>query len=653
MCGIAGIIDYEGRYPAARLQHLTRVMRDALAHRGPDDAGLWASADGRVCLGHRRLAVLDLRPEGRQPMLNEDGRVAVTFNGEIYNFQALRRTLQAAGHRFASRTDTEVLCHLFEDRSPSEVVAALNGMFAFAVWRDSRRELVLARDPFGKKPLYYLRRGAFLAFASELRPLALLGPELTGDIDPDAVQAYLLLQYVPAPRTIWRHVRKLEPGTFLHLGFEPGRVRFEKQTRFFRFEASEPQRTEDRGQRTEDSRADLAEGLRVRLIEAVRDRLVADVPVGAFLSGGNDSSLVVAVMAHELGVRARTFSVGFRGWPASEHVAARQIARHLGAEHHELLVDPSALDLLPEVVAALDEPNGDSSCLPVYLLCRFARQQVTVALSGDGGDELFGGYGRHTETVAESASLRRRLGWLRRHRRWWSASRAYVGDRLLPMTEALLRTLADVRPEAARLLREMRAVADGRGPVLHRLRTLDAATYLPGAVLAKVDRLSMRFALEVRCPLLDVNLADWARRLPAAALNDGVTGKKILKRLALRYLPAEVVHRPKQGFGVPERAWSQARLLDLADALLTGPGCKLHAHLDARQLRGHLDRQRDPRVFDVFQVWELLVLEQWLRQASAPWSVPTRPEAPARESGGRIANPSYQHTARSASEGLL
>ena len=605
MCGIAGVVDYEGRHPTAVLQRLTLDMCGELAHRGPDDAGLWTSPDGRACFGHRRLAILDPRPEGRQPMMNEDGKVAVTFNGEIYNFAALRADLQKAGHRFQSRTDTEVLCHLFED-DPAKAVERLSGMFAFGAWRVADNELILARDPFGKKPLYYLRQGAFVAFASELRALQRIG-NLVGEVDPVAVQEYLLLQYVHAPRTIYRHVCKLEPGTLLSFRFEPGRIRTEERRRFYRFEAREP-KTRIFGYRP--SLDSHAEELRTRLIDAVKERLVADVPVGAFLSGGNDSSLVVAIMARELGVRPRTFSLGFAGSPDSEHLAARRIAAHLGTEHDELVVEPDAVALLPEIVDVLDEPNGDSSCLPVYLLSQFARQHVTVALSGDGGDELFGGYGRYTETVAESQNLWRRVSWVRRMRRWWTASRAYLGERILPMTLPELRDLVGrVEPEIADLFHRFGAIADGPGPVLHRLRTLDADSYLPGAVLAKVDRMSMHFALEVRCPLLDRRVADWAANLPVAVLNDGMQTKRVLKHLAQRYLPAELVNRPKQGFGLPAVGWSQDRLLDLTDDILFSGGSKLAAYLDVKRLREHL-RNR----FNVYQVWELLVLEQWLRR---------------------------------------
>lgn len=605
MCGIVGIVDDEGRLAPEQLRRLTTLMRDDLTHRGPDDAGLWSSPDGRVCFGQRRLAIIDLRPEGRQPMLNEDGQVAITFNGEIYNYQALREDLQRRGHHFASRTDTEVLCHLLEGEA-ADAVPLLDGMFAFAAWRSAARELVLARDPFGKKPLYYLSVGRFLAFASELRPLERL-PELLGGIDRAAIHQYLLLQYIPAPRSIYRNIRKVEAGSYLTVRFGWNPVPQARTTRYFRFRATEPTKEAT-------APAHPLETLRGHLTEAVRARLMADVPLGAFLSGGNDSSLVVAILARELGVRVKTFSVGFSNSAASEHPAARQIAEHLGTEHHELLVEPSAVDLLPEIAGCLDEPNGDSSCLPVYLLSQFARQHVTVALSGDGGDEIFGGYGRYGDTVREAADPRTRLRWMRHRRRWWSAARAYVGERILPMNAETLADLVDaLEPDAEAFLQRMMRAARGRRGVLHDLRTLDAATYLPGAVLAKVDRMSMRFALEVRSPFLDRRLATWASRLPARVLNDGKQAKILLKQLALRYLSPEIVYRPKQGFGIPDQCWSRDRLLDLAHDLLLGPGSRITEYLNPVSLRAHLTRQRDPACFHVYQIWEMLILEQWLR----------------------------------------
>jgi asparagine synthase (glutamine-hydrolysing) len=610
MCAIVGVIDYAGMFDTPALEKLTLAMRDTMSHRGPDDAGLWTSPDGRVCLGQRRLSIIDLRPEGRQPMLNEDGAVAVTFNGEIYNFQSLRAELANLGHHFHSRTDTEVICHLLEN-DPEAGVERLSGMFAFGAWRHPQRELILARDHFGKKPLYYLQTGAFLAFASELQALQRL-PHLLGGIDPAAVQEYLLLQYVHAPRTIYRCVKKLEPGACLRIGFAPG---WAVSHRFFRFEAKEPKRS----LLQRPNEADLTDQLADLLRDAVAARLVADVPVGAFLSGGNDSSLVVAVVARELGVKAKTFSIGFTNSPMSEHLAARQIAEHLGTEHRELLVEPSAVDLLPTIVAALDEPNGDSSCLPVYLLSEFARREVTVAISGDGGDEMFGGYGRYTDTVREASlrGIRYRWRWRCQTGKPWSVSSAYLGDRILPMTvETLLQLTGRIEPEVTNLLTEMRTIADAGGPVVHRLRTLDANTYMPGAVLAKVDRMAMRFALEVRSPFLDARIGRWAANLPASMCNDGRMTKKLLKRLCLRYLPESIVFRPKQGFGVPDRCWSQDRLLNLADDLLFTTSSHLLQFVDSRKLREHLTRMRDPGQFHVYQVWEILVLEQWLRKAA-------------------------------------
>jgi asparagine synthase (glutamine-hydrolysing) len=623
VCGIVGLVNYERRYRPEQLRSLTLAMREALRHRGPDDAGLWQSNDGLVCLGHRRLAIVDLRPEGRQPLLNEDGSVAVTFNGEIYNYRALTRRLEAAGHRFATRTDTETLCHLFEG-DPDRAVADLEGMFAFAVWRSHSRELVLARDPLGKKPLYYGMANGLLAFASELTALEQV-PGLCTAIDKVGVQHYLLLQFVHPPYTIYQACRKLAPGSILRVRLSESGLTMSEPRRFFNFQPREPAKEECASPRQE-SRA--LEALRGHVVAAVSDRLMGDVPLGAFLSGGIDSSLVVAVMVKELGIRPRTFSIGFTGADGSgladsEHLAARRIAQALGTDHNELLVSPSAVDLLPTIVAALDEPNGDSSCLPVYLLSEFTRKQVTVALSGDGGDEMFGGYRRYGDTLREARNPWRFYQELRHFRRWWRPARAYLDVRAcngLPQ-QVLERMTGPVLPEVRELMRGWRRDLNAaRSPLIHRMRAYDVEAYLPGAVLAKVDRMSMRFALEVRCPLLDVRLARWAAKLPARWCHDQDNSKVLLKKLAARYLPADIVQRPKMGFGLPEQYWAKESLLNLAHDLLLGQGSKVVSYVDRQGLRQYLQEQS--RSFSIYQVWGLLVLESWLRKAAQASAIP-------------------------------
>src|SRR5262245_1336621 len=507
MCGIVGVLNFEKRYTPEQLRGLTLAMRDAITHRGPDDAGLWTSDDGLVCFGHRRLSIVDLRPEGRQPMGSEDGSVTVTFNGEIYNYTALTQRLKQEGHAFRTRTDTEAICHLFEG-DPERAVEQLEGMFALAVWRGRERELVLARDPFGKKPLYYGIADGLLAFASELRALELV-PGLCGEIDDVGFQLYLLLQYAHAPRTIYRNVHKLEPGCIARFLCDGRRIIRSTYRRYFHFQPSEP------GWRRPKDYADEEAAvltLRGHVIDAVRDRLMGDVPYGAFLSGGIDSSLVVATMVKELGVRPKTFSIGFKDAPDSEHLAARRIADVLGTDHHELIVEPRAVDLLPVIADALDEPNGDSSCLPVYLLSEFTRRHVTVALSGDGGDEMFGGYNRYTQTLQEARDPWRFWYALRRLRQWWTAGRAYLDRRALTIPVHVVTPITGpLHPDVTAMLSRWRGYLTSRyTPLIHRMRRFDVEAYMPGAVLAKVDRMSMQFALEVRCPLLDVRLGRWA-----------------------------------------------------------------------------------------------------------------------------------------------
>lgn len=614
MCGIAGVLAAPGRFGDTGLEVVVRAMRDSMAHRGPDAAGIWVDPNSVCALAHRRLAIIDLSDEGRQPMGNADGSVQVTFNGEIYNYKSLRAELIGRGHQLHSSTDTEVLPYLFADLDP-EAVKRLDGMFAFGVWQRPSRRLLLARDPFGKKPLYYAEGDGWFAFASELQAFQAI-PGFKAEIDPEALAWYLLLQYVPAPLSIFRGVRKLPAGSTMLVEIRDGQVRAQAPRQYFRFTPAEPAAFPRRSMAQREG--ELEEAVR----EAVRKRLMADVPLGAFLSGGVDSALVAAMVTKELGRPLATFSIGFTGTEDTEHLYAREVAQHLGTEHHEELLAPDALELVHEIAARLDEPNGDSSCLPTYLLCRYARQHVTVALSGDGGDELFGGYGRYRDTLMEQGSGWRRLLRSASGRRLgvpvWTPGDAYLSPRwLIFQPEQVAALLGGTLPDAVadKLARWRADLNDPRQPLMHRLRTLDAETYMPGAVLPKVDRMSMQVALEVRCPLLDRDVAALARDLPSAACwRPPAETKRILKRLASRYLPAQWMQRRKMGFGLPANAWSATEALALARDLLLGPASRLSILLDSGALRALVDQQGQPGFFSIYQIWPLLILELWLRQ---------------------------------------
>lgn len=612
MCGIAGVVDLQKSLSGDDLERLVAAMCDRMVHRGPDDAGVWVDAAGGCALGHRRLSIIDLSPEGRQPMEAAGSSAVVTFNGEIYNFGPIRARLAARGVAFKSRSDTEILPHLFRDLDPAPLTG-LSGMFAFGIWHSERRELLLARDAFGKKPLYVYQDDRYFAFASELQAFYAM-PGFDAAIDEASIADFLLLGYLPGPRTIYRRVRQLEPGSHERISFARG-VRIEDRARFFKFVAQERRSTS-----VVDKRA-LRARLKARLVEAVEQRLISDVPLGAFLSGGVDSSLVVAIVRRELGRAIDTYSVGFEGSEDSEHEQAREIAAHLGTTHHDTMLRPDGMELVARIADALDQPNGDSSCLPTYLLSKFTRRHVTVALSGDGGDELFGGYGRYRDTLNELAdpALLRRVhacdpktatpADLYMSLRWhiWLPTQVarLMGGQLPSTTE--------------NQLAEWRALLnDSDTPVIHRMRTLDANVYMPGAVLAKVDRMSMQHSLEVRCPLLDVQFAELAMGIAAddCWAPPGTT-KRILKDIACDYLPTAWMNRSKKGFGLPSNAWAQEDVLSLCRSSVAGPSSAISNHLDARELRKIVDTQSRPGQFSIYQMWPLLVLEHWLRAQPA------------------------------------
>ncbi|MCC6907306.1 MAG: asparagine synthase (glutamine-hydrolyzing) [Phycisphaerales bacterium] len=588
-----------GRLGPQRLRALVEAMNQTMVHRGPDDAGVWVDPTGRCALAQRRLSIVDLSPLGHQPMVDDTGQIGLTFNGEIYNFRELRRRLESQGRRFRSQCDAEVLVHLLAEQHEDRL-DALRGMYALAIWNARQRRLMLARDPLGKKPLYIARGRGWFAFASELRALEVID-DLDRTVSPEALADYLLLQYFHAPRTIYRGVEKLEPGCWMLLD-DQGR---ERSGRHFCFDAGSGEPGVQLAGRYEDR----VEQLDALLTQAVQRRLMSDVPLGAFLSGGIDSALVVSRM-RRLGVHTKTYSVGFADSPDSEHVQAREIAAHLGCEHHDIVLKPDAIELAPMIAASLDEPNGDSSCLPTYLLSEFTRRYVTVALSGDGGDEMFGGYGRYFDTLADVAG-----------RGGAKASDLYLGPRLtIFQPPDLVRFLGEV-PAATRAGIDAWSADLDRAdrPLIHRMRNMDVQTYLPGAVLAKVDRMSMRHSLEVRCPLLDFDVARFAAALGEDDLvteaPGGWSGKRILKDLLTRELPAEWVHRRKKGFGLPSNFWDGPALRTFAHEVLAGPDTCLADWLDHGQLKAWLMEQENPQCFSIYRLWPVLMLELWLRGA--------------------------------------
>lgn len=614
MCGLVGVYWYGG---GVADHTLIARQNDALRHRGPDDRDVWS--EGPVALGHRRLAIHDLSEAGRQPMSNETRTVWTVFNGAIYDWMATRADLLSAGHVFHSQTDSEILPHLWEERG-ERMVEGLRGMFAFAIYDQRRRTLMLARDRLGKKPLYYHDDGRRLVFASELKSL-LLDPSVPRDVDPAAIADMLTFQYVPSPRTIWRGVRKLPGGHRLICDANGTRVE-----RYW----SLPTET-DHGITPNAAVEDLER----LLAESVRIRMAADVPVGAFLSGGIDSSAVVALMARETNRPISTYSVGFQDEERGELRHARVVARHLGTQHHELIVGPDSLELLPKLVWAMDEPFSDASMIPTYLVARLARMGVTVALTGDGGDEILGGYStylkavRHARADGIPLSVRRAavaagrlFGSHATTGSWLDQLAMQVVDRHIDLMSRFGRAelAAMLAPELQRELRSHDPHATPRtlhehasralGPI-PALLALDAQTYLTDDVLAKVDRLSMASSLEVRAPLLDQKVVEYAARLPFDyKLRGGIT-KWVLREAVKPLLPAEILRRGKQGFGLPLDQWYESGLARLGNDILRDPRCRNRGWLDpgfVDSLLAGIDVDAGRRAHQVFA---LCCLELW------------------------------------------
>lgn len=619
MCGIVGQARNDGQAVA---DDLVQAMCAGLEHRGPDSRGV--HLDGRVGLGIQRLRVIDLAT-GDQPVHNEDQSVTVVLNGEIYNYRELRARLAANGHRFTSEGDTEVIAHLYEEEGP-DCIRSLIGMFGLAIWDSRRNELILARDRLGKKPLFYAARKNALSFASELWAL-LADDEITRAIDPVGLDRFFAFAYVPSPYSAFQAIRKLPPASILR--WRDGAFRIERYWDL------------DYGATLEvETEREAGELVRSAIGEAVRRRMVADVPLGAFLSGGVDSTAVVAAMAQHSTEPVKTFSIGFESEQFDELPYARQVAEQFGTDHHEMVVRPDAVDLVPKLIRHYGEPFADHSAIPSFYLAKLAREHVTVALNGDGGDEAFGGYGRYSNALLLHRLDRLPVGL---RRAVSSAARRVRADGELTSTRNRLRRVSalllvspgeryarmmsrfniDLRdsiytPDFRALLDDspLDAVASAwdasnAGNPVDRMLDVDRRTYLPGDLLVKMDIATMAYALEARSPLLDHELVELAAALPARFKVRG-RQKKIALRASLRgLLPDEHIDRAKQGFQVPMAEWFRTDLRELARETLLGDRARSRGYLRTDVLRGVLERHLAREEDNSDLLWSSLTFELW------------------------------------------
>jgi len=609
MCGIAGFVRSGGARQGD--DALLGAMCDAITHRGPDDEG--RQIIGGAALGMRRLSIIDVAG-GHQPIANETGDVTVVYNGEIYNYQELRARLLKAGHRLTTRSDTETLVHLYEDDG-DRLVDSLRGMFGFAIWDTRRQRLLLGRDRLGIKPLYYWERPDGVAFASELRSF-LADPAFKPQLSEEAIALYLSFGYVPDPHCIFTGVRKLPPGHVLSWHREDGI----SLRRYW-----SPLRPETSIDATEATRE-----LRRLLEDAVRCHLESEVPLGAFLSGGIDSSTVVALMARAMDRKVQTFSIGFEEPEYNEAPHAARVAAALGTDHTELIVRPDADTLVEDVIRGFDEPFADSSALPMLLVSHLARERVTVALSGDGGDELFGGYTRYADVTGMEppapSPLRRLMRGLALLRAPGATGRAWMLNRARGWRGRYANTVATplssgeggiATGRAAAYVPQLERVLDpwferfGSRDLVTQMMLVDLETYLPGDILTKVDRMSMAVSLEARVPILDHLVVEFAMGLPSRLKLQRGTGKLILREAIAGVVPAPVLSRPKQGFAVPLDRWFRGPLRYRVDAL-TRKDARISEWVDSQAVQRITTEHLSGRRNHQDGIWRLVALEGWL-----------------------------------------
>ena len=647
MCGIAGIFDLSRNAGRDDLTRLAEKMGAALRHRGPDDAGIWLDETRGIALAHRRLSIVDLSPAGHQPMLSYNGRYVIVFNGEIYNFRALRQELEReiGGMAWRGASDTEVLLESVAHWGVTAALRRCSGMFAFALWDRQERTLTLARDRMGEKPLYYGFAGHALLFASELKALR-AHPACPSAISRAALALYLHQSCIPAPHSIYDGIFKLPPGCFVQICDEQplAPVCYWNYAEIAERGAAQPFSGSD---------TDAETRLRELMRASVAEQMVADVPLGAFLSGGIDSSAIVALMQANSPRPIHTFSIGFEDAAYNEAPYAKAVAERLGTAHTEFYVtERDALDVIPLLPTMYDEPFADSSQIPTYLLSGLTRRHVTVSLSGDGGDELFGGYSRYASSVtlwnraqkipfwprrAVCAALLRlppplfkgvSVGLarcLRRH-----------GDAAYSVTDKLYKTAVVTQertfpalyfaarthwPDALRLLRDSAGLVEVPPPcaapsLLRQMMFFDTQNYLPDDILVKVDRAAMSVSLETRIPLLDFRIVEFAATLPDALLRRDGQGKWLLRRVLARYVPDQLIDRPKMGFGVPLGAWLRGALRDWAEALLDASRLRREGIFRPEPIRQRWEEHLSGERVWHYELWDILMFQAWLEAVS-------------------------------------
>ncbi|MCA9224345.1 MAG: asparagine synthase (glutamine-hydrolyzing) [Planctomycetales bacterium] len=632
MCGFAGIIESvpsRSSHPTD-LRELVETMANSLKHRGPDDAGVWVDSRKGVALGFRRLAIVDLSRAGHQPMMSPNGRYVLVFNGEIYNHRAMRRELRTEGIAFVGSSDTETFLRGIEHWGLVDTLAKSVGMFAFAVWDCRESQLHLGRDRMGEKPLYYGLQGTTLLFGSELKALS-QHRCFQGVIDRDALARYLRYGYVPSPRSIFKGIDKVPPGAIVTITRESEKLTVSEPHYYWRFSDIVSAGLANLSTRHP---SELVEELDNLLRESIRDQMVADVRTGAFLSGGVDSSAVVGVMQSLADRPVSTFSIGFDDERFDESRHARNVAQFLGTEHVDICVTAQmALDTIPLIPQIFDEPFADSSQIPTYLVAQLAKKHVTVSLSGDGGDELFGGYERYKacEQLLPFLSLPKSVrrgasGALALVRSAMKSEKGTIGRKLdlaaelLPISpdDIYRRMMSRWRASEEVVLAASKSIDDPFDAAAsikdfrRRMMTIDGETYLPDDILVKVDRATMAVSLESRAPLLDHRIVEFSTRLPRNLLRRNGQAKWLLRQVLFRYVPQQLVDRPKKGFGVPIADWLRGPLRDWAESLISEDRIRSDGFLNAAVIRNTWQRHCSGEIDASARLWAVLMFQSWL-----------------------------------------